>query len=145
MKLAKILVVCTALVAAGCLEESAGTVSGTVLGSTFDIVSGSAEREGGSYTIFLSDVEGFSCSPEDVPSTYLQIALANVSEETTYDAAGNVTFNSVVENVIESDTATAGTITITSLDETVERIEGTIDAQGADSAVEGDFKVDICN
>ncbi|MEZ4459551.1 MAG: hypothetical protein R3E66_07435 [bacterium] len=122
-----------------------GGVSGSILGSDFSSVAGSAESSGFGYTITLSDTGAFECSSfESLPDFYLTVVLDDVREPMSIPAAGRVTFNSFEDDVITSESADSGQIVIESVDPELGTISGSIDATGATSSVAGSFTVDIC-
>ncbi len=136
------------LLGAGCgdlgLGNSSG-VSGSILGSDFSSIAGSAESFGGTYTITLADTEAFSCNSFDSPpSTYLTVVLADVSSPTSVSAQSAVSFNSYEDGVNDVEGATSGTIVIEEIDDISGVISGTIDASGPTSFVSGSFSAEIC-
>lgn len=133
--------------ALGCVEGAGSSdVSGAILGSTFDAIGGSAESEGGGYTITVADSTAFGCGAFGVlPEAYLTVVIGTISGPTTMSAAGVVYFNSFEDGISSSEPATSGSITIDLVDTELNRIEGYVDASGDTSAVAGSFAVDICN
>ncbi len=138
------------LFGAGCgdlgLGDSTGTsVSGSILGSDFSSIAGSAESFGGTYTITLADTGAFACNSFDSPPTaYLTVVLADVSAPTSVSAASSVSFNSYEDGVNDVEAATSGTINIDEIDDISGAISGTIDASGPTSFVSGTFSAEIC-
>jgi hypothetical protein len=135
---------------AGCgdlgLGNSSGTgVSGSILGSDFSSIAGSAESFGGTYTLTLADTEAFSCNSFDSPPpTYLTVVLADVSAPTSISAQSAVSFNSYEDGVNDVEAATSGMIDIDEIDDISGVISGTIDASGPTSFVSGSFSAEIC-
>lgn len=142
-----------ALISAACVPLDSGLgggggtdLSGSVDGTPFSYSSGGADSVGESYVITLADTPEFSCSSFDAPPlNYVSISISGVDDApTTYDAAGNVFFNSFVEGVSASEPATSGTVTIDDIDPTFGEILGSVDASNADSEISGSFAVETC-
>lgn len=121
------------------------SVSGTVQGQNFMFTSGTADSDArGNYFITLSDSSRYDCFSTPAGS-YLTIVIAAVTGPGDYRASEAVTFNSIKNNVNMSEVATSGTVTIESLDEVAGEITGRLSANSADSAVDGSFRVEICD
>ena len=126
----------------GCIETDSD-ITGTIQGTSFEVLSGSAESVGDSFIITLADTAEFSCSSVAAPpANYLQVVIAEISEPKTYQAADTVSFNVVEDEVGRVSEATGGTVVIDSVNDT--SIEGSIDASSSDSSISGNFTVEIC-
>lgn len=134
----------------GCIPEGGGpgpgggfsSVSGTVFDQSFSMYSGVAESTGGGYLITLTDSASYGCT--STPSgDYLRV-IFEAGQVGTASASGNVTFSSVEANLDVSEGATAGSVSITEIDETFGTISGDLTASNASSSVSGTFTVDIC-
>lgn len=137
------------LLGTGCgdlgLDSLGSSVSGSILGSDFSSIDGSAESSGGTYTITLADTGAFACNSfDEPPSIYLTVVLAGVSSPTTISAVSAVSFNSFEDGVNDVEGATSGTIVIEEIDDFTGVISGTIDASGPTSFVSGSFSAEIC-
>lgn len=142
-------IILVGLLGTGCgdlgLGNSSGSVSGSILGSDFSSIDGSAEFFGGTYTITLADTGAFACNSfEDPPLAYLTVVLAGVSSPTSISAVSAVSFNSFEDGVNDVEGATSGTIVIDEIDDVSGVISGTIDASGPTSFVSGSFSTEIC-
>ena len=142
---------CVVVAMLGCVPENNGgggfggfsSVSGTVQDQPFFMYSGVAERVGQGFFITLTDSSSFGCV--STPSgNYLKIVV-NAAGEGSFNASGSVTFGSVEDNLEDSDAATSGSGTISSIDEVAKTISGNLSAQGSASDVSGNFSVDICD
>ena len=136
----------------GCVPPAETDVSGTVQGQDFSAVTGTAEGTSESgYSITLADDHSFDCNSTPV-GEYLTVAVGDILSEGTLDAEGNVSFNVVDAAMQNSESATAGTVTIDVIEEESGEgagearpmIEGSIEASGPDSDVSGTFAVPIC-
>ncbi len=144
------MLICMALCAcAGCvpLDDGFGggtSLSGSVDGEPFAFVSGGADAVGTGYVILLTNTPEFSCNSVDAPPLdYVSISVSGVeTAPSTYDAAGNVFFNSFEGGVSAGDAATAGTVSIDDIG--FGSIVGSIDASNDDSDIFGSFDVEIC-
>ncbi len=123
-----------------------GAASGNVQGKNFTFSSGTAETDGrGNYVITLSDASNFNCfsSPS---GAYLSIVIAGIQQPGSFSAFSVVTFNDFEGNIINSEAAMSGTVTIDLIDAVdANSIYGSISASGQDSTVEGNFEVEICD
>lgn len=145
----KLILLTCVLLFAGCGELGdligESSVSGTVQGEPYSLISGTAERtSGGGYILTLVDDSGYDCFSTPMGS-YLTVVIGGVSSEGTYPAAGNVSFNRVEGGANYSETATSGSVMIDHVDLSWREIEGEIDAAGASSSVRGRFSVPICS
>lgn len=129
----------------GCDDLGFGSVSGDVMGQTFQYGSGVADHDGrGNYLITLSDSTRFDCY--SAPSgNYLSIVIAGVDGPGTYSASHAVTFNHFENNTNYSDPASSGSVTIDEIDSDRQLIHGSISASNIDSDVSGIFSVEICD
>lgn len=122
-------------------------LSGSVEGTPFSYSSGGADTVGNGYVITLADTPEFSCgSPDAPPLNYVSISISGVeTAPQTYDAAGNVFFNSFESGVSASEPATGGTVTIDEIGGSFGgEIVGSVDAFNDDSDIFGEFVVDVC-
>lgn len=142
----KSLALLCALTLAACGElADLGSVSGTVMGSDFSTLGGSADPIGSAYMITLADTGAFDCtSIEAPPEMFLTVVLDGISQPTTLDAAAVLSFNSFADGVNTVEAATSGTVSVEVVDAETGRIAGSIDASGPSSFVSGTFDVQIC-
>lgn len=136
-----------ALSACGEFDDLLGgpTVSGTVQGEPYTLISGTAERTSrGGYILTLVDGRGYDCYSTPVGS-YLTVVIDGVQGEGSFSAAGNVSFNVIEEGMSYSEPATSGSVEIDLVDESWREIGGEINAVGVESRVQGSFVVPICS
>lgn len=146
LRLASAVALWALVVLFGCIPTEGGGgggVSGTVMGQPFDMYGGVAEPAGSGYLITLTDSSLYDCvsTPE---GDYLQIVW-EVSDEGSYSAVGNVTFSSVEGNFVPSESASSGSVSVSSIDLAASTITGSINASGPESSVTGTFTVEICD
>lgn len=136
------LVMSVVFLAAGCIE-SESNITGTIQGSSFDVVSGSAENIDDQFLVTLANTGEFSCDTTQLPpDNYLTIVISDITTTGPIDAAGTVFFNTFEDKVGEGEPAERGTVVIDVIQG--DRIEGSIDASGPNSSVSGEFSVPVC-
>ncbi len=136
------------LLVSACQADQVGsdiTVSGTVLDQPFSASSGSAELANGTYVITLSDDPNFTCTTSPA-GDYLSVDMFNVSGSGSYNAADNVTFSSNANQVLDQEAADSGVFDVTLATDTAgnSRLQGSINANGATSSINGTFDVPVC-